>query len=377
MNIEKPISADLANVYFSTTYREAREKFLAVCNNENARITNYFHPEEKCADGGVLATDVARFGPDNAKKIALFICGTHGLEAAPGAATFIQWITQGGPQSLSADMAVLFVHAINPFGWAHFRRGDEGNVDVNRNCFERNTAVPHNEAYRELHNCMVSDELSDASLENSIRAFRRFCDEYGLAKGFQGWTAGQYEFPNGISYGGEEESWSYKTLKTILAEHFQYAEKSISIDWHTGIGEYGDPFIILNGSKGSEKYIRACRYWSEEYVHTDDFYDGQIAVEHTGLVMTAVEELKNLHSNAEMISAVVEWGTYPIDEMFKSLLIDRRLQCLDPNGNLHDEAALRRRLRESFNPTDPIWRRSILTHADRIYRQSIEGLAAW
>ena len=46
------------------------------------------------------------------------------------------------PPPLPDDLAVVFVHAINPYGFAWIRRVNEDNVDLNRNCIDFAAGLP-------------------------------------------------------------------------------------------------------------------------------------------------------------------------------------------------------------------------------------------
>ncbi len=49
--------------------------------------------------------------------------------------------------SVPDDLAVVLIHAINPYGFAWIRRVNEDNVDLNRNCIDFGAAIPENPGY--------------------------------------------------------------------------------------------------------------------------------------------------------------------------------------------------------------------------------------
>ncbi len=358
---------------FSDSYREARDRFLSACRHPGAGVTSYALPHCTGPDGEELATDVARFGRQDARKLAMFICGTHGLEAAAGAATFLQWLEAGGPATLPDDTAVVLVHGINPYGWAYKSRGDHENVDVNRNCFDHRSFSPENQAYRELHAAMISDDVSDAGLERSLTAFRRFCDERGASEGFRGFAAGQYEFSSGVSYGGRQESWSWQTLRRIVHDVDGSTKCAVVIDWHTGIGTFGEPFIIVDQAWHAGVLDQADMCWGRQYVDRGGIYDGKVSVAHTGLVISAVANMLRDRQIPNVLSAVIEWGTFDIETMFKALLVDQYLRRAVQSSET-DNHRLKGKVIDSFVPDDPAWRLYVLDHAERIYAQTIRWL---
>ncbi len=361
--------------YFSSSYSEGRERFLAACGRLNAQVESFTHPDQFGPNGEALATDVVRFGPANAERLGFFICGTHGLEAAAGAATFLHWLDNGGPQSLPPEVSIVLVHAINPYGWAHGTRGDEDNIDVNRNCFERATSLTQNENYRELHPLLTGEDASSSGLENSLAAFHTYCAQRGAGQGLEGFTAGQYEFPDGLSFGGTTDCWSYRTLKDIVRTYAGVAKKSVIIDWHTGIGDFGVPFIIGNPNAEAPFFNNAVACWGEAHVNADDIYGEGVAISHNGLVISAVEDLMRGAGVDTVLSAVIEWGTYDIDTMFKALLIDRFL-CSDVRVSSQERSAFQTEVIRAFYPEELEWRQSVLTEATQLYRRTIDYLSS-
>src|SRR5690606_5451690 len=104
---------------FGANYAQSRERFIAAASSVGARLTQYVHPHEKGPDGGTLSVDVAVLGRHDAPRQFLALSGTHGLEGPAGAAVQIAWLVSGQAKSLPEDVAVVLVHAINPYGWAH------------------------------------------------------------------------------------------------------------------------------------------------------------------------------------------------------------------------------------------------------------------
>lgn len=360
---------------FSESYAEGRAKFLEACERAGAQLEARVNPTARAPDGGKLVTDVAWFGAPTARKVAVFITGTHGLEAAAGSATVLQWVASGAERP--DGVAVMIVHAANPYGWAYSSRGDENNVDLNRNCVNRTFALPANAAYRALHDAVISADVSEEGLTCSLAAFWNFAEEGGAALAFQGLTGGQYDVPDGLSYGGGEESWSYLNLRGLVRDRLHGAEKVAIVDWHTGIGPHGEPFVIAQDATGTKGYERLRQWWGEEYLHYDDLFGDAGAPEYSGLVVEALEnEIRSLHG-AQVVSAVIEWGTYEINVMFKALLLDRwlRFACRDRNGPEAIDA--RTRLERSFYPPTREWRSSVLAHGARLCQRTIEGVEAW
>ena len=136
--------------YFSDTYVEARDKFLSISSTiENAKVYNLSIYELE--DGNYLYTDITIINSDsNSEHLMISISGTHGVEGHCGSAIqvslleYISNTTNKLPiaplfanytfENNNADSPIIiFVHALNPFGFHFSRRNNENNVDINRN----------------------------------------------------------------------------------------------------------------------------------------------------------------------------------------------------------------------------------------------------
>lgn len=362
---------------FSTSYAQARSRFRAASAAAGATLEEFTHPSTKALDDSPLSIDIALLGPRDAKRLLVVLCGVHGLEAAAGAATMMQWLTQGGPDKSPEDAGVLLVHGVNPYGWAHASRGDENNIDLNRNCLPHEEGHPNNPGYRALHDMIVSADGDPSAFDRATEQFHVFRLHHGASAALQAVTAGQYDIPNGLSYGGRVLTWSSRTVLDLLAERCQRAEKVVIIDGHTGIGDFGEPFFITRDNRESANYARARQWWGAEYIHSGDVFAGAETPNYTGTLVEAAEARVRAASGAKVLGIAVEWGTYSVDVMLQALLMDRWLRFACPDPSAPEATSVRSRMIERFCPSAPGWQNSILIHAARIYDQALVGLTSW
>ena len=102
-------------------------------------------------DGEPLCIDVAIVGSLNSGKVLLSTSGIHGVEGYPGSAIQLAVMDDLCKEEPFKDHAIIFVHIINPYGMAWWRRFNENNVDLNRNFLTRNqeySGVP--EGYEQI-----------------------------------------------------------------------------------------------------------------------------------------------------------------------------------------------------------------------------------
>ena len=110
-----------ARQYFAPDYRAAREQFRRACERAAIDAREYANPLQG-PHGETLASDVAWVGPPDAAQVAVLVSATHGVEGFPGSAAQIDWLCNAGAGALGDGVAVLLVHAINPYGFAWQRR---------------------------------------------------------------------------------------------------------------------------------------------------------------------------------------------------------------------------------------------------------------
>ena len=252
---------------FSRDYQEARSKFLAASGEAGARIDSLKHPLPG-PDGKSLCTDVALFGPPNAETVVVLQSGTHGVEGLAGSAIQTGLLTEGIASALEPHTGLTMIHAINPYGFAHLRRVNEDNVDLNRNFVDHAKPYPSNEGYTQLADVIAPNSISVWKNAESLLRFGWFALRNGKAALKEAISRGQYSHPQGLFYGGQAPTWSNKTLKTVLVRYLSTAKRVVFIDFHTGLGPYGYGEVILNVDENSPDYKRALSWWGDRVKST-------------------------------------------------------------------------------------------------------------
>ena len=145
--------------HFSASYAEARRKFVAATRARGLAVETHLLPERVGADGEPLATDVAVLGPQEAQGILIVTSATHGVEGYCGSAIQTGLLSLGLPERIRADagVAVMHVHAANPYGFSHSRRVTQENVDLNRNFVDFSAPLPVNTDYADVHDLLLPE----------------------------------------------------------------------------------------------------------------------------------------------------------------------------------------------------------------------------
>ena len=141
---------------FSQSYQEARSKFLAAV--DAAGLDPQSHPHPLLGrDGEPLAMDVVRDGPLDAAALLIVSSACHGVEGFCGSGVQTALLSDPAFRAAVADsgVAVLYIHALNPYGYSWWRRTTHENVDLNRNFRDFSQPPPRNPGYDELAAALV------------------------------------------------------------------------------------------------------------------------------------------------------------------------------------------------------------------------------
>jgi hypothetical protein len=354
---------------FSVDYQAARAKFREAAKAAGAALQTLAHPEPG-PDGGDLSTDVALIGPRAAERVLVMISGTHGAEGFCGSGAQIDWLRRGEATTLPAGLAVLMIHAINPYGFAWLRRVTEDNVDLNRNWIDFGGPLPANPGYDALAAAAVPAEWTEAAQHESARALAIYAGEHGPMGLQQAISGGQYAHPRGIFYGGAAPTWSRRTQTAIFAEYLADAGRVGIIDYHTGLGPWGFGEQIVTDRPASPGYERA-HAWYGAAISCPASGDSTSAdIKGDGLAAAPV-----LLAHAEVTGMALEVGVQSLPETLGAVRADAWLHAHgDPASPKGRE--IKRQVRDAFYGDADDWKGMVAGQSLLAVRQAIRGLSA-
>ncbi len=353
---------------FSASYAQARVKFLEAAATVGAQIASHKHPLPGREDEQ-LALDTALDGDAHSERLLIVSSACHGVEGFCGSGVQVfalrdaEWRTK----AREAGVAVLYIHALNPYGFSHLRRVTQENVDLNRNFHDFSQPLPVNEGYRRAHPLLLPEQWPpDAANQASVQAF---IEREGLPAWQAAVSGGQYEFADGLFYGGRAPTWSNQTLRRVLAEHAAHARQIAWIDLHTGLGPNGVGERIWAGRDDAVAIARARRWWGDQVT---SFYDGSsTSAPLTGLMWTAIHDAA---PQAEYTGIALEYGTEPIPEIIDALRGDHWL-ALHPEAPAELAAQIKARLKRAFYTDTDAWKGQIVSQARQALFQAVDGLS--
>lgn len=353
--------------HFSQTYAEARRKFLDAAAQAGLAVQSHVQPLPG-HDGEELATDVVLEGPPDAAGLLMITSACHGVEGFCGSGVQVALLRDATWHAAVRDRgcAVLYVHALNPHGFSHWRRVTAEGVDLNRNWHDFSHPLPENPGYDEL-----ADAILPATWPEPPEAARRLAD-YVARHGERGLqvalSAGQYRHPAGIFYGGTAPAWSQLTLRHVLHQHATRCRRLGWIDLHTGLGPDAHGERIFANRHDDVALARARAWWGTE---VKSMHDGSsVTPPLQGMIWQAIGwECPQ----AEYTGIAIEYGTQPWSEVIGALRGDHWLHQ-NPGRAVSQRDAIRRRMRDAFYTDTDVWKQRIVEQADEAARQALAGL---
>jgi len=352
--------------YFSSSYQVAREKFIKAAQEVGASIESFQSPHMGPL-GEALFTDVAIIGSKHATDYLVLASGTHGVEGFAGSGIQTGLLQEGIHNKLESHEGLIMIHAINPYGFAHLRRSNESNIDLNRNFIDHTKPYPENKGYEELADVILPKSLStwaEIKLRISLLWYRLKHGKVAMKRAVSG---DQFSHPTGIFFGGHHETWSNKTLKKIAKRYLSKAKRVIFIDFHTGLGPFGGAEIILNVDADSPEYQRAVQMWGERVKTTVN--GGSVSV---NLVASLKLAIPKMIPQAEVTAVSLEFGTYPAKDVFLALRAENWLHH-NNDSNHPKTQEIKAELLRVFYPNTDDWKQSIWNHGKEIVNQTIRN----
>ncbi|MFM9864737.1 MAG: DUF2817 domain-containing protein [Micropepsaceae bacterium] len=370
---------------YEIEYRAARAQFGLLARKAGARVEGHENPAARGPFGETLVTDVAWLGPADARRVFLCTSGMHGLEGSAGSAAQCAWLD--AKPVLPQGVAVCLVHALNAWGFAHIARCTENNVDLNRNFMNFGKALPVNPHYHQIRDVIRMRDVGPQSIGALMADHQRLTAAIGPAALAYAVNAGQYEDAEGLAYGGGEPEFGHRVLRDHVFPKFASVSRTGLIDWHTGVGAYGEVAFLPATGAGTPQWERAASWWGRARVDgwKRSSMEGAIEAdeEQTGLTVHKDGQLRfalaRLLPLAEVTGAVIEFGTEKEGDFAKLALMtmyERWLRFVD-RGDRH---ALRHRAHletalSCFAPDDEAWRALVLAQGPLLMDQAIAGLA--
>ena len=345
--------------YFSDSYQTARDRFRLKVAEAGGRLET-LPLEAKGPDGDDLTIDIGWFGTQSPRRVLLHSSGLHGVEAFAGSAIQLQLLEH--LPVVAEETALVFVHVLNPYGMAWLRRFNENNVDLNRNFLRKGEKYEGRpDGYEALYDFLNPSRLRSVDFFSLHAAW--LVIRHGMATLKRATVAGQYDYPEGLFFGGTELQQGARLYEDFLRRRFGTAEEVFAIDVHTGLGPFGEDTVLV-----SEKEYDRVRKLIGDRVQAFSAEEENVAYRVSGGLHDRVPLLVN---EARVTFVGQEFGTYGPIHVLGSL---RKENYVHNHGDRNLDSPYKTGLKNTFYPDDPNWRAKVLQRGQELFESAIESL---
>ncbi len=357
--------------FFPASYSASRAKFCATAQCAGFELESHPWPESTTGpEGEPLSVEVAILpaaGPD--APCLVISSGLHGIEGFFGAAVqhhlLEQWTAHPPPSSIR----YVLIHALNPFGFAWLRRANEDNVDLNRSFFSTGEERPVNSGYAALDPLLNPRRPPSRWEPFLLKVLLAIARAGGKGPVKQAVAGGQYDFPQGLFYGGREPTATQRLLEQHLRRWTGGSPRVVHLDFHTGLGRSGTWKLLVDYAPDARQLATLETCFGRDNTQLPSEAAPGIAYQTRGSLGAWCVSRS---APAEYVYTCAEFGTYSDLQVLSALRAENQAHHWGlPSAAAH----ARRRLMEMFCPGSPSWRRQVLDEAQRLVAAAAKGLA--
>ena len=348
---------------FAATYEDVRDRIGNLCADLGAEV--YSYPVDE-ADGLYIDSFYLPAGNQQTNLIVL-TTGVHGMEGYIGSVMLEVFFGEVYPTLDTETIGILVVANVNPYGMKYFRRYNENNVDLNRNFILDwdSFDLASNQEYPKVDTFLgPTGKIGNALWHEAgfYLSLGKTAITDGAGTISDALLTGQYEYPQGVYYGGNGDEVSTAYLKDVFSRCLDSAyENIIHIDIHSG---YGPRYNMVIFNSVFETMTEAESVGAFGYDHVIAF-DSESFYATTGDTTDFFYRLaQQKQAEASLFSTCFEFGTIG-DEFFDTILslkytIDENRNHWYPTDNALSADILRQNYLELYYPTETAWRQKTI-----------------
>jgi hypothetical protein len=239
---------------------------------------------------------------------------------------------------------------------------------LNRNFVDFKQPLPANPGYAQLADKILPAQLDDWN--SATQALTDYANEFGQQALELAVSGGQYQFADGLFYGGTQSSQSRLNLEQIITNFDLRNRQSVAvIDIHTGLGPFAYGEVICDHPPGSTG-VKLARQWYGNSV-TEPALGSSTSVNKLGLI----DYLWHQQLAERVCFVTLEFGTYSIDEMFGVLRRDHFLHRHSVDWSNSETQQVKQAIRRFFYPDTADWQEMVLMRGRQCLYQALQGLS--
>ena len=344
---------------FLNSYEEVRSHLQDLAGRLGVEISS--HPIDE-SDG--LYID-SFYLPSTEEKTNLIVLttGVHGMEGYIGSTMLDVFFNEIHPTLDTSDTGVLVVANVNPYGMKYYRRYNENNVDLNRNFILdwENFDLTSNKEYPKVDTFLGPTGKIGNGLWHEVGFYlslgkTAIIDGAGTIS--DALLTGQYEYPQGVYYGGTGDEASTVYLKDVFSQCLDSSyENIVHIDIHSGYGPRYN-MVIFNSVFETMTEAESQAAFGYDYIIA---HDSEAFYATTGDTTDFFYRLaQQKQAEAQLFSTCFEFGTIG-DDFFDTILslkytVDENRNHWYPTTNAISAQIVQENYKELFYPTETAWR---------------------
>ena len=343
---------------FCLTYEESRSRLSALADSLGTQIAS--HPIDE-ADG--LYINSFYLPAEQQTNLIVLTTGVHGMEGYIGCVMLDVFFGEIYPTLDTGTTGVLVVANVNPYGMKHYRRYNENNVDLNRNfILDWDTFdLASNKEYPKVDTFLgPTGKIGNALWHEAgfYLSLGKTAITDGAGTISDALLTGQYEYPQGVYYGGNGDEASTVFLKYVFSRCLDSSyENIIHIDIHSGYGPRYN-MVIFNSVYETMNEAESVEAFGYDHIIA---YDSESFYATTGDTTDFFYRLADKKAaEAELYSTCFEFGTIG-DAFFDTILslkytVDENQNQWYPTDNATSAEVVRQNYLELYYPTETAWR---------------------
>jgi len=353
---------------FSDCYATARDRFRNEADKLGWERRSY-PIELRGPKGEELTIDVAFGAKTTADPAVVISGGIHGVEGFFGAAVQLALLREWAKRKDALPpVRLVLLHGLNPFGFAWRRRCNEANVDLNRNLLLDGESFRGSPQGYSKFDALLNPKRSPSHWEPATLKilFAIVCN--GMAALKEAVASGQYDYAQGLFYGGDRPSRTNEVLAAHLDEWLGSSRKVVHLDFHTGLGKWANYKLLIDYPLDEQRRGRLSRWFGpgsfestrpENLAYTVRGGFGNWCVSRNG--------------GRDYTYAAAEFGTYSPIRILAGLRAENQAHHWGLSDDASTEQA-KQRLVDLFCPPVKNWRDQALERSVRLVDQAIKGI---
>jgi len=353
---------------FPSDYFTSRERFRQAAARLGWKC--HAHAIESVGPNGEELTIDAASSPADSDRVLIVSSGLHGVEGPVGAAVQLAAMDEWAKhKNQPADVRCVFLHALNPFGYAWGRRVDAANIDPNRNFLRPGESYAGSPPGYKDFDALLNPPRPPYRWDFFAIPAWWSLFLYGLPALKQSLVVGQYDYARGVFFGGHGPCETNLVLRERMREWIGPAEFAIHLDFHTGLGRWATYKLLLDNPLTEPLQVQLDRWFGPGTYEQDD-PNGVAYMPRGSFGPWCVAQ----DFAREYLYLVAEFGTYGSVAMLKGIRAENQAHHWGQREAKFERRA-RRRLSELFCPADPNWRERVLSQGLKLVDRAAAGLA--